>query len=253
MHRPFHSKRPAQGMIIGFRAVLEAIESGKELDKVLVQKGLQGELSKELRTALHHADIPFQLVPAEKLNQLSRANHQGVIAFLSQISFGRLDEIIQQCFEQGRDPRIVILDHITDVRNFGAICRSAECFGAHAVVIPEKGAAQINSEAIKTSAGALLSIPVCREKNLSETIRRMQQSGLRVAACTEKGAVPLRNAKLTGPMCVVLGAEDTGISNDILRLADELVVIPMTGTTSSLNVSVAAGILLYELATQSLN
>jgi 23S rRNA (guanosine2251-2'-O)-methyltransferase len=238
-------------MIIGFRAVLEAIQSGKELDKVLLQKGLQGELSKELRTAMQQAEIPFQLVPGEKLNQLSRANHQGVIAFLSEISFGKLDEIIQQCFEQGEDPRILILDHITDVRNFGAICRSAECFGVHAVVIPEKGAAQINSEAIKTSAGALLNIPVCREKSLSDTIRRMQQSGLRVAACTEKGALPLREANLKGPLCVVLGAEDTGISNDILRMADELVLIPMTGKTSSLNVSVAAGILLYELATQS--
>ncbi len=160
---------------------MEALNAGLDLDKVLMQKGLQGDLARESRKALHDAGIPYQLVPVEKLNGITRANHQGIIAFRSEVTFGSLDEIIQRAFEAGEDPCQVILDQVTDVRNFGAVCRSAECFGAHAVVIPEKGSARVNEEAMKTSAGALLNLPVCRERSLADVITRLQQSGIRSA------------------------------------------------------------------------
>ncbi|MFN8775463.1 MAG: 23S rRNA (guanosine(2251)-2'-O)-methyltransferase RlmB [Flavobacteriales bacterium] len=248
MHQGNRKTASKASLIAGFRAVTEAVEAGKELDKVLIQKGLQGDLAKALRALLQQHGIPYQFVPPAKLSQLTRAHHQGVVAFLSEITFGRLDEVVQQCFESGTDPRIVMLDHVTDVRNFGAICRSAECFGVHAVVIPEKGAAQINAEAVKASAGALLALPVCREKDLVAALRKLRDSGLRIAACTEKGAQDLNHAALRGPLCVVLGAEDTGVSHEILRIADDLIRIPLSGRVSSLNVSVAAGIFFYQWA-----
>lgn len=240
-------------MVIGFRPVLEALRSGKDLDKVLIQKGLQGELFREVRQALQDAEIPYQLVPGEKLNALSRANHQGIIAFYASTSFGNLDEVVQRTFESGVDPCILMLDGVTDVRNFGAACRSAEGLGAHAVVIPEKGSARVNEEAVKSSAGALLHLPVCREKSLAAAVKRLQNSGIRVAACTEKAADLIFKTDVSGPVCLIMGSEETGIAPDLLKIADVLVKIPMTGKTSSLNVSVAAGIILYEVARQRTN
>jgi 23S rRNA (guanosine2251-2'-O)-methyltransferase len=242
--------RSKTGMVIGFRALIEAINAGKEVDKVLVQKGLQGELFHEARKVLAENNIPFQQVPAEKLNGISRANHQGIIAFLSPIAFGNIENIVAEVFEAGQTHKILLLDGITDVRNFGAICRSAECQGFHAVIIPEKGSAQVNEDALKTSAGALFHLPVCKVKSLKSTAEWLIQSGIKIVACSEKGRDSISEIDLKGPICLVMGSEETGISSEIIRSADNLAQIPMFGQTSSLNVSVAAGIMMYELNRQ---
>ncbi len=229
---------------------MEAIEAGKEIDKVLVQQGSRGTLSQELRQLLVRNAIPIQTVPLEKLNNISRQNHQGVIAFVSPITYGNLDNIIASVYESGEVHRLLMLDGITDVRNFGAICRTAECMGVHAVIIPEKGAAQINEEAIKTSAGALYNIPICREKSLGNALENLQKSGIRVVACSEKKEQTLEEVDMRQPICIIMGSEENGISNELLRKADEIAKVPMIGKISSLNVSVAAGIALYELTRQ---
>ena len=204
----------------------------------------------EAREVIQKNNIPFQQVPIEKLNYISKNNHQGIVAFVSPIAFGHLENIIAQVFENGESHQLLLLDGITDVRNFGAICRSAECMGVHAVIIPEKGSAQINEEAIKTSAGALYNIPVCRIKSVTKTLQLLQQSGIRVVACSEKSKASISEIDMQTPTCIVMGSEDVGISDDVLRKADYLVKIPMTGKITSLNVSVAAGIILYEMTRQ---
>lgn len=237
-------------LIFGIRPLMEAIEAGKEIEKVMVQQGGRGALNAELRQLLARHSIPVQTVPLEKLNSITRQNHQGVIAFVSPISFGNIDNIIAETFEMGRVPKLLMLDGITDVRNFGAICRTAECLGVDAVIIPDKGTAQINEEAIKTSAGALYNIPVCRVKSLGRTLEQLQQSGIKMVACSEKKDVELKDVDMTVPVCIIMGSEENGISNELLRKADEMAKIPMVGKTSSLNVSVAAGMALYELNRQ---
>ena len=238
--------REKQEILFGLRPVIEALNAGTELDKVLIKKGLGGELSHELMQSIRSAGIPFQIVPAEKLNRITRKNHQGVVAFVSLISYSPIDEIIQRIFEEGENPLVVVLDGITDVRNFGAIARSAEVAGAHAVVIPEKGGAQINADAIKTSAGALLNIPVCRVKNLVKSARELQSSGLKLLGATEKAEKLHYHAEMSGPLAIVMGSEDTGISMELLRICDELIKIPQHGKIDSLNVSSAAAVLLFE-------
>jgi len=250
-NRKFNS--PAKkytNMIIGFRAINEAIDADKEFDKILVQKGLKGELFNQLRARLQDFNIPYQLVPLEKIEQLSRGNHQGVIGFTSPIAFQPLEEIIQMTFESGETPKLIYLDGITDVRNFGAICRSAECNGFHAVVIQEKGAAQVNEDAVKTSAGALFHIPLCRVPNAARAIEIFQNAGIAMVGCTEKTEVFIEAVNMSGPTCIIMGSEDTGISNDFIRKADSFGKIHMEGKTSALNVSVAAGIIMYELNRQ---
>lgn len=243
--------RPSrQSLLIGIRALTEAIHAGKEIDKVLIQQGLKGELISELRLLMSRHNIAQQVVPVEKLNRISRSNHQGVIAFISPISFGNLENVIAQVFESGSTPLFVLLDGITDVRNMGAICRSAECLGAHAIILPEKGSAQINEEAVKTSAGAMYHIPVCRVKHIGDTVELLQQSGIQVVGCTEKCKTAVEEVDMTIPSCIVMGAEDTGISDIVLRKADHLALIPMYGKTSSLNVAVSAGIILNEASRQ---
>lgn len=237
-------------MLIGLRPLIEAIEAGKEIDKVFIQRGLQGEIMIEAKALIQKNQIAFQYVPLEKLNRISSKNHQGIIAFVSPVSFGNLDNIIVEVFESGQIPRLLLLDGVTDVRNFGAICRSAECFGVHAVIIPEKGSAQINEEAIKTSAGALYNIPVCRVKSTAYAVKQLQNSGIIVVACSEKTRKDTFEADLQNPICLVMGSEEDGVSSDVLKSADEIIRIPMTGKTSSLNVSVAAGIALYEITRQ---
>jgi 23S rRNA (guanosine2251-2'-O)-methyltransferase len=237
-------------MLIGLRPMIEAIDAGKEFDKVLIQKGLQGEIIQEVKELIRKHEIPFQYVPAEKLNRITSKNHQGIIAFVSPISFENLDTIIARVFEEGQTPRFLMLDGVTDVRNFGAICRTAECFGVHAVIIPEKGSAQINEEAIKTSAGALYNIPVCRVKSILGTLKTLQLSGVTVIACSEKTRKNSYECDLTNPICIIMGSEESGISNDLLKSANDIMRIPMSGKTSSLNVSVAAGIALYEVSRQ---
>lgn len=235
---------------MGLRPLQEAINAGKEIEKILVQKGLTGELYHEVRDLVRHNNIPMQQVPAEKLNGMTKGNHQGIIAFVSPISFANMDNIVAEVFENGEVPKLIMLDGITDVRNFGAICRSAECQGFHAVIVPEKGSAQLNEDAIKTSAGALFHIPICRVPSLSKAIQTLQLSGLRISACTEKTDTLIDNLDFSAPHCIVMGSEEHGISDEIIRKADYLGKINMFGKTSSLNVSVAAGIIMYELNKQ---
>lgn len=236
--------------IFGIRPAIEAIKSGKEIDRVLMQKNLKGEAFRELFNLVRELEIPFQFVPTEKLNRLSKQNHQGVIAYVTEISYQKIEEILPWLYEQSRIPLILLLDGITDVRNMGAIARTAECAGVHAIVIPLKGSAMINAEAIKTSAGALYSIPVCRTSAIRETLAYMKESGLKVIAATEKGSVKYTSADLTLPLVLVLGSEGVGISKEILELCDEQVMIPLAGEINSLNVSVASGVILFEALRQ---
>ncbi len=237
-------------MIFGLRPLQEAIQAGSEFDKVLIQRGLQGEIMTQTKQLIQQYSIPFQYVPLEKLNSITTKNHQGVVAFVSPITYGNFENIIAEVFESGKTPLLLMLDGVTDVRNFGAICRNAECMGAQAVLVPEKGSAQINEEAIKTSAGALYNIPVCRIKSVKQTIQTLQLSGICVVACSEKTQKEIFEVDLTKPTCIIMGSEETGISTDALRIVDEIARVPMTGKTSSLNVSVATGIILYEVLRQ---
>ena len=240
-------------MIFGIRAVIEAVEAGKEIDKILVKKDLQGDLAKELFDLIKGRGFFVQRVPVERLNRITRKNHQGVIAFISAVSYQRLGDIIPSLFEEGKVPFIVLLDGITDVRNFGAIARTCECAAVDAVIIPAKNSVTVNADAVKTSAGALHTLPVCREQNLKDTLQYLKNSGFRIVAATEKGDYDYTKADYTGPMCIIMGAEDKGVSYDNLALCDEWVKIPMLGTIESLNVSVAAGILIYEAVKQRTN
>jgi 23S rRNA (guanosine2251-2'-O)-methyltransferase len=237
-------------MIYGTRAVLEAIAAGKQIEKVMIQSGLNNDLVKELINKAKSRDVPVSFIPPEKLKRLSSKNHQGVICLLSAVSFSSLDNVIHKVFSEGRDPVLLLLDRVTDVRNFGAIARTAECAGVDAIVIGEKGNAPITSDAMKTSAGALNHLPVCREKDLKKTLHYLRESGIRVIACTEKTEQNIYDCALNGPVALILGSEEDGISDVLLREADELARIPMKGKIGSLNVSVAAGVAIYEVVRQ---
>jgi 23S rRNA (guanosine2251-2'-O)-methyltransferase len=237
-------------LIYGIRPIIEAIQAGKEIDKLFIQTGLKGELYKELNDLINKNRIPTQFVPIEKINKLAPNNNQGVVGFLSQISYQSLENVIMSAFEDGRAPLILILDRITDVRNFGAIVRTAECVGIDAVVIPSKGAAQINEDAIKTSAGALLTVNICREENLKSTIHFLKASGLQVVAATEKTKINYTDADFTKPTAIIMGSEEDGVSNEYLKLCDQQLAIPILGHIQSLNVSVACGVMLYEVVRQ---
>lgn len=237
-------------MIFGVRAVIEAVQAGKEIDKILVKKDIQSDLSKELFAALKGTLIPVQFVPVERINKFTRKNHQGVIAFISSVIYQKVEEQVPFLFEQGKNPFFLMLDGITDVRNFGAIARTCDCAGVDTIIIPAKGSVSVNADAIKTSAGALHTLPVCREKSLKETLQYLKNSGFRIIAATEKGDYDYTKADYTGPVCLIMGAEDTGVSYENLALCDEWVKIPVLGTIGSLNVSVAAGVLIYEALKQ---
>jgi 23S rRNA (guanosine2251-2'-O)-methyltransferase len=237
-------------MIFGVRAVIEAVQAGKEMDKILMRSDLQNNLSCELFQMLKTARIPVQRVPREKLDRLTRKNHQGVIAFISAVSYQRLDDIVPFLYEEGKNPFIVLLDGVTDVRNFGAIARSCECAGADALVIPMHNSVSVNADAIKTSAGALLSLPVCKESTITEAIRFLKHSGYKIFAATEKTGTEYTQADYSVPVALIMGGEDRGVSMDNLRICDEKVRIPVWGTIASLNVSAAAAVFMYEVARQ---
>ncbi len=239
--------------IFGIRAVIEAIKSGKQIDKLMVKVGLKGELIFELMELVKSLQIPVQYVPNERINRVTMKNHQGVLAFISPIEFQNIDNILPALFEAGKTPFIVILDKVTDVRNFGAITRTAECAKVDVIIIPEKGSAQISADAVKTSAGALLKIPVCRVKNLSNTLKFLQQSGIQIVAATEKANDFYYKVDFTIPTAILVGAEDKGVDLEYLKVADQMVKIPILGEIESLNVSVAASILIYETVKQRLN
>lgn len=237
--------------IFGIRSVIEAIEAGKEFDKIVIKRDLQGELVKVLMDLLKkRKDIYVQRVPNERLERYTRKNHQGVIALLSPITYQNIENLIPMIYEEGKNPLIMVLDGITDVRNFGAIARTCEVAGVDAIVIPSHGSVSVNGDAIKTSAGALLHIPVCRVDNLNRTLRYLKDSGLRLIAATEKAAQNYTTGTLNQPVAIIMGAEDTGISPENLKIADQLVKLPQVGNIASLNVSVAAGILIYEALRQ---
>jgi len=215
-----------------------------------VQRGVGGGLMNELKELLHEYNLTAQQVPVEKLNRITAKNHQGVIAIISPIIYQKIENIIPEIFERGETPLILVLDGITDVRNMGAIARTAECAGVHAIVIPAKGSAQINADGIKTSAGALYKIPVCRHDNFMQTMRFLQESGLQLVACTEKTKEFIYTPDYTAPTAIIMGSEEDGIRNEIIRIADHLAKIPMFGEIESLNVSVSTGVVLYEAVRQ---
>lgn len=246
------SKTEKEDFIFGLRPVMEAIEAGKTIDKIFVQGGLQGDIYSELKKLLKKHNIRPNTVPVEKLNRFTRKNHQGVVAFISEIPFYKIEDILPQIFEEGKTPFLLILDRLTDVRNFGAIARTAECVGIDAIVIPDKGAAPINSDAIKTSAGALYNVKICKENNLAHVVDFLQQSGVTVFAATEKAEKLIYNADFSEPCAIVMGNEETGISKEVLHHADEKIKLPITGKTQSLNVSVACGAILYEVVRQKM-
>jgi len=244
------SSFPKPTLLFGTRAVIEAIRSGKEVDRLLMQSGLNNELTSELKALVREFNIPFQYVPVEKLNRVTGKNHQGVIGYISEITYQNIENIVPGIFEEGKVPLILILDRITDVRNFGAIARSAECAGVNAIVIPSKGAAQVNGDAIKTSAGALHKVPVCRSENLKTTIEFLKASGISIISCTEKTDSYYYDHDLTLPLAIIMGSEEDGISGEYLKRSDFKAKIPLMGEIQSLNVSVAAGIILYEALRQ---
>jgi len=237
-------------LIFGIRPLIEAIKAGKEIDKILIKKGLGGELFRELSELIHQQAIPFQYVPMEKLNRITTKNHQGVVSYMSMLEYQEIEKLIPMLYEAGTDPFIMVLDRLTDVRNFGSIARSAECAGVNAIIISENGSARINADAMKTSAGALNIIPVCRIKNINQCIRFLKESGITIVAATEKASENYWDISLKGPLAIVMGSEEDGISEQILKLADSLAKIPVNGKIESLNVSNAAAVLLFESVRQ---
>lgn len=239
-------------MIYGTRAVMEAIKAGREIEKMYVQAGLNNDLIKELIQTAKVAGVPFSFIPQQKLNRLSTKNHQGVICILSAVQYMPLENLIDKAYEQGRSPFFLILDRVTDVRNFGAMARTAECAGLDGIIVEEKGNAPITGDAVKTSAGALNHLPVCRVRDLAATIKLLQDNGIQVIACTEKAEKILYEVDMKVPTALIVGSEEDGISDKLLRKADILAKIPMNGKISSLNVSVAAGVAIYEVVRQQL-
>lgn len=241
-----------QQILYGIRPVIEAIEAGKTIDRVYIDENARGELITQLRHLLKEQDVPHQILPQYRFYKVAdrNKNHQGVVAYAALVEYQEIEEVVQQAFERGETPLILVLDKITDVRNFGALARTAECMGVHGILIPSKGAAAINEDAIKTSAGALMKIPVCRAHNLKIALDYLHDSGLILAAASEEGAVDCWSADLKTPLAIVMGSEETGVSPEYMKRCDLLLKVPMTGTIESLNVSVAAGMLLYECVRQ---
>ncbi len=238
--------------IYGLRAIIEAIDADREIDKIFIRKDLQGELASELTERIRQRRIPVQRVPVERINRITRKNHQGAVAMLAAVTYHRLEHLVPQLYEEGLLPFIVVLDGITDVRNFGAIARTCECAGVDALVIPERGSVSVGGDAVKTSAGALHHLPVCREHSVRGAVRFLLENGYKVVAASEKADINYTRADYTGPVAIVMGAEDTGIDPEVIKLCDTFVSIPMFGNIGSLNVSVAAGVMIYEVVRQRL-
>lgn len=236
--------------IFGIRAVDEAIESGKTIDKLLVRRDLESDLARDLLAKARQYGVLVQKVPVEKLNRITMKNHQGVIALMSAVRYHRLENLVPQLYESGRTPFLMCLDGVTDTRNFGAIGRTADCAGVDGIVIPERNSASVTPDAMKTSAGALLYVPVCRERDILTAVRMLRDSGVKIVGATEKGARSYTDIDYTVPVAIVMGNEEHGISDEVIRQCDELAAIPMAGNIGSLNVSVAAGVMMYEVVRQ---
>jgi 23S rRNA (guanosine2251-2'-O)-methyltransferase len=237
-------------IIYGFQPVIEAIKSGKVIDKLFVQKNIHPHKDQIVRQLSKLHEIPLQYVPREKLNKLTYHNHQGLVAFISAIEYTDIEVLLPGIFEKGETPFILVLDSVTDVRNFGAIARTAECAGVHGILIASRGAAQVNEVAVKTSAGALNRIPVCRNHNLKDAITFLKQSGLKIFAATEKADTLYYMENYKMPLAIIMGSEERGVSGEYLKLCDSTVKIPLKGEIESLNVSVATGIVLFEVVKQ---
>ncbi|MCH4823960.1 23S rRNA (guanosine(2251)-2'-O)-methyltransferase RlmB [Gramella lutea] len=238
--------------IFGIRTVIEAIESGKSIEKIFVQKGISGPLFQELNRLLKKENISVSYVPVEKLNKLSKGNHQGVVANISPISFIQLEELVENSQNSTTTPLFLLLDGLTDVRNFGAIIRTAECCGVTGIIIPEKGSAPINADTVKTSAGAVFKIPICKVNHIKDAVFHLQTYGIKMVAATEKTNDILFDLELNQPLGIIMGNEEKGVSNSILKAADFKAKLPMLGNIASLNVSVACGAFLYEVVRQRL-
>ncbi|WP_187261050.1 23S rRNA (guanosine(2251)-2'-O)-methyltransferase RlmB [Pontibacter beigongshangensis] len=251
---PRAPKEDKMEMIFGLRPIIEAMLAGKVMEKIFLQKSARNPMTDEMLELAKKADVPVAMVPIEKLNKLTRKNHQGAVAYISAITYLPLAEIVTSLYEKGKNPLLLILDRITDVRNFGSIARNAECMGVDAIVIPSRGGAQANADAIKTSAGALHLVPICREPNLKDAIEYLKNSGIQIVACTEKTDLMLPDSQVdfTVPTAIIMGSEEDGISPEYLKRADAKLRIPLLGQIGSLNVSVATGIILYEALSQRL-
>ncbi|MEP0984653.1 23S rRNA (guanosine(2251)-2'-O)-methyltransferase RlmB [Ekhidna sp.] len=237
-------------IIYGIRTVIEAVKSGQHMERVFIQKSLKGDLYKELMIELHQTSTPISKVPVERINKFTKKNHQGVVALISPVQYHTLEHLVPKLYEEGKNPLILILDEITDIRNFGAIARTAECLGVHGIVIPSRGGAQINEDAVKTSAGAFNYLPVCREKNLLDAARFLQESGINIVSCSEKTKTTLDKVNFIGPTAIIMGSEESGISEELIQISNEVAKVPLTGAIESLNVGVAAGMALYEVQRQ---
>ncbi|MBR2085354.1 MAG: 23S rRNA (guanosine(2251)-2'-O)-methyltransferase RlmB [Muribaculaceae bacterium] len=239
--------------IYGIHAVLEAIEAGKDIDKILLSKTLNDETAREISDKARQLRVPVQRVPVQKIDRITRRNHQGVLAMMAAVTYYQVENLVPQMFDEGENPFIVVLDGVTDVRNFGAVARTCECAGVSAIVIPDRESVSVNADAVKTSAGALNFLPVCRERNLVNAVKFLRDSGFKIVGTSDKNSSPYTQADYTGPVAIVLGAEDKGISPEMMKLCDTQVFIPEFGHINSLNVSVAGGIMIYEVVRQRLN
>ena len=239
--------------IYGIHAVIEAFEAGKDIDKIRLSKTLNDETAKEISERARQLRVPVQRVPVQKIDRITRRNHQGVLALLAAVSYYLVEDLVPQMFDEGENPFIVVLDGVTDVRNFGAVARTCECAGVSAIVIPDRESVSVNADAVKTSAGALNYLPVCRERNLVNAVKFLRDSGFKIVGTSDKKQLAYTKADYTGPVAIVLGAEDKGISPEIMKLCDTQVIIPEFGHINSLNVSVAGGIMIYEVVRQRLN
>ncbi len=238
--------------IYGIHAVLEAIDAGKDIDKILLSKTLNAETVKEISERARQLRVPVQRVPVQKIDRITRGNHQGVLALLAAVTYYSVEDVVPQLFDNGENPFIVVLDGVTDVRNFGAVARTCECAGVSAIVIPDRESVSVNADAVKTSAGALNYLPVCREHNLVKAVKLLRDSGFKIVGTSDKSQMPYTQGDYTGPVAIVLGSEDQGISPEIMKLCDTQVLIPEFGHINSLNVSVAGGIMIYEVVRQRL-
>ncbi len=237
----------ANTQLFGLRAVIEALKAETDLDKIFVQKGLQGALANELLRLLHQTQRSPQFVPIEKLNRLCPHNHQGVVATVAITPLLSLETLLEKA---PKDPLYLLLDGITDVRNLGAIIRTAVCTGVHGLILPYSGAAPLNGETIKTSAGGVFNLPICKVAHIKDAVFQLQAAGVQVVAATEKTDKLAFDSNLTGPIALIMGSEERGINPSTLKLCDQKIKLPMEGPIASLNVSVACGALLYEIVRQ---
>lgn len=236
--------------IFGIRAIIEAIQAGKEVDKVFLQKDAQGELMKDLMKVMKRNNVNFSYVPVEKLNRLTPNNHQGAVATIAPISFQNLETLVEKVLESGKNPLFLILDQISDARNFGAIIRTAECTGVSGIIVQKAGSAPVNGDTVKTSAGAVFNVPICKVEHIKDAIFFLQGSGIKTVAATEKTDQNIYDLSLNEPLAIIMGSEDRGINPSVLKIVDEKAKLPMFGTIGSLNVSVACGAFLYETVRQ---